>query len=56
MPQSGRLRISKLNYDSLADIKESQKLDRKLVDLMGDGNQSEDNDFKVDYQSDAAEA
>ena len=56
MSQSGRLRISKVNHDFLVDIKESRKVDVKLVDLIVDGNQNEDSDFKVNNQSGAAEA
>ena len=37
-----------MNNDFLVGIKESQRLQVKLVDLMVDGNQNEDNDFKVD--------
>ena len=45
-----------MNNDFLVDIKDSQKLDVKLVDLIVDGNQNEDNDFKVDDQSSIDEA
>ena len=45
-----------MNIDFLVDIKESQKLHVKLVDLIVDGNQNEGSDCKVNDQSGAAEA
>ena len=45
-----------MNNDFLVDIKESRELQVKLVDLIVDGNQNKDNDFKVNNQSSAAEA
>ena len=49
-PQSVMLGMLKINNDFLDNIKEAQKLDVKLVDLMVGSNQSKDNDFKVDVQ------
>ena len=40
----------KINSDFMNNIKEANKLDVKLVDLMVGSNQSEDSDFKVDAQ------
>ena len=45
-----------MDDDLLVDIKESQKLDVKLVDLIVDGSPNEDNDLKVNNQSVTAEA
>ena len=41
--------------DLLVDIKESQKLDVKLVDMIVDGSLDEDNDLKVNNWSVATE-
>ncbi|XP_050889042.1 uncharacterized protein LOC127094226 [Lathyrus oleraceus] len=49
-PQSVMLGMLKINNDFLNNIKESQTLDVKLVDLMVGSNQTESNDFKVDEQ------
>ncbi|XP_050887986.1 uncharacterized protein LOC127093125 [Lathyrus oleraceus] len=49
-PQSMMLGMLKINNDFLNNIKESQKLDVKLVDFMVGSNQTESNDFKVDEQ------
>lgn len=46
--QSVMLGMLKINNGFLNNIKESQKLDVKLVDLMVGSNQTESNDFKVD--------
>jgi len=40
----------KINSEFLSSIKEAQKADVKLVDLLIDSNQTEDSDFKVDDQ------
>ena len=40
----------------LVNIRESQEIDVRLVDLIVDGSQNEDNGFKVDDQSSAVEA
>ena len=45
-----------MDDDPLVDIKESRKLNVKLVDLIVDGSPDEDNDHKVNNQSVAAEA
>ena len=45
-----------MNHYFLVNIRESQKIDVRLVDLIVDGSQNEDNDFKVDDQSGAVEA
>ena len=42
------LGMLKINNDFLDNIKETQKLDVKLVDFMVKSSKSEDNDFKVD--------
>ena len=47
-PQSVMLGMLKVNNDFMDNIKEAQKLDVKLVELMVGNNQSEDSDFKVD--------
>ena len=49
-PQSVMLGMLKINCDFLDNIKEAQKSDMKLVDLMVGDNQSEDSDFKLDTQ------
>ena len=49
-PQSVLLGMLKINSDFLDNIKEAQKLDVKLVDLMIGNDQSEDSDFKLDAQ------
>lgn len=46
------LGVLKINNDFLSNIKESHKLDMKLVDLMIGSNQTESNDFKVDESND----
>ena len=46
--QSVMLGMLKINNDFMNNIKETQKLDVKLVDLMVGSNQSEDSDLKVD--------
>ena len=48
--QNVMLGMLKINNAFLNNIKESQKLDVKLVDLMVGSNQTESNDFKVDEQ------
>ena len=47
-PESVKLGMLKINNDFLDVIKENQKLDVKLVDLMPAGEDKPDNDFKVD--------
>ena len=47
-PPSVMLGMLKVNNDFLVSIKESHKLDVKLVDLIVTGNQNEESDFKVD--------
>ncbi|XP_058727054.1 uncharacterized protein LOC131598473 [Vicia villosa] len=49
-PKSVRLGMLKINNDFLDCIKEAQKLDVKLVDLMVGIDQYEDRDFKLDAQ------
>lgn len=49
-PQSVKLGMLKINNEFLDSIKEAQKVDVKLVDLMFGNNQTEDSDFKVDDQ------
>jgi len=49
-PQSVQLGMLKINSDFLNRTKEAQKIDVKFVDLMVAGNQTADNDFKVDDQ------
>ena len=49
-PQSVMLGMLKINNDFLDIIKEAQKLDVKLVDLMVVSNRSDDSEFKVDAQ------
>ena len=44
------LGMLKINNDFMDNIKEAQKLDVKLVDLMVGNNQSKDSDFKLDAQ------
>lgn len=44
------LGMLKINNDFLNNIKESQRLDVKLVDLMVGSNNTESNDFKMDEQ------
>jgi len=48
--QSVKLRMLKIDSEFLNSIKEAQKADVKLVDLMVGHNQTEDSDFKVDNQ------
>ena len=47
-PESVRLGMLKINNDFLNVIKENQKLDVKLVDLMPTGEGDAEGDFKVD--------
>jgi hypothetical protein len=47
---SVKLGMLKINSEFLNNIKEAQKVDVKLVDLMVENNQAEDSDFKVDDQ------
>src|SRR4030066_1653064 len=47
-PQSVMLGMLKINNEFLHNIREAQKADVKLVDLMVENNQAEDSDFKVD--------
>lgn len=47
---SVKLGMLKINSEFLNSIKEAQKVDVKLVDLMVGNNQAEDSDFKVDDQ------
>jgi hypothetical protein len=49
-PQSVKLGMLKINSEFFNSIKEAQKVDVKLVDLMVGKNQAEDSDFKVDDQ------
>ena len=49
-PQSVKLGMLKIHNDFLDKIKEAQKLDVKLLDLMVGNDRSEDGDFKVDNQ------
>jgi len=49
-PQSVKLGMLKINNKFLDSIKQAQKVDVKLVDLMVGNNQTEDSDFKVDDQ------
>ena len=46
-PQSVKLGMLKINNEFLSNIREAQKVDVKLVDLM---NEAEDSDFKIDDQ------
>jgi len=48
--QSVKLGMLKIDSEFLNSIKEAQKTDVKLVDLMVGNNQTEDSDFKVDDQ------
>ena len=48
--KSVRLGMLRINSDFLSNIKEAQKLDVKLVDLMTANDQNVDGDFKVDDQ------
>jgi len=48
--QSVKLGMLKIDSEFLNIIKEAQKTDVKLVDLMVGNNQTEDSDFKVDDQ------
>jgi len=48
--QSVKLGMLNINNEFLNSIKEAQKTDVKLVDLMVGNNQTEDSDFKVDDQ------
>jgi len=48
--QSVKLRMLKIDSEFLNSIKEAQKTDVKLVDLMVGNNQNENSDFKVDDQ------
>jgi len=48
--QSVKLGMLKINSEFLNSIKEAQKADVKLVDLMVGNNQTKDSDFKVDDQ------
>ena len=41
----------KIGNDFMASIREAQKLDVKLVDLMGGIDQSENKDFEIDAQN-----
>ena len=50
-PQSVRLGMLKIGNDFMASIREAQKLDVKLVDLMGGIGQSENKDFEMDAQN-----
>lgn len=47
-PENVMLGMLKVNNEFLNDIRENQKLDVKLVDLLPSENASEDGDFKVD--------
>ncbi|CAI8619104.1 unnamed protein product [Vicia faba] len=49
-PQSVKLGMLKIDNDFLDNIREAQKLDVKLVDLMVGTDQAEDNDYKLDVQ------
>src|SRR4030042_741407 len=46
-PQRVMLGMLKINNEFLSSIREAQKIDVKLVDLM---NEAEDSDFKIDAQ------
>jgi len=48
--QSVKLGMLKIDSEFFNSIKEAQKADVKLVDLMVGNNQTDDNDFKVDDQ------
>jgi len=48
--QSVKLGMLKIDSEFLNSIKEAQKTDVKLVDLMVGNNRTKDSDFKVDYQ------
>jgi len=48
--QSVKLGMLKIDSEFFNSIKEAQKADVKLVDLMVGSNQTEDSDFKVDDQ------
>ena len=50
-PQSVRLGMLKISNDFMASIREAQKLDVKLVDLMAGIDQSESKDFELDAQN-----
>jgi len=50
LSQSVKLGMLKIDSEFLNSIKEAQKIDVKLVDLMVGNNQTEDSDFKVDDQ------
>ena len=50
MPQSVMLGMLKINNEFLDSIREAQKLDVKLVDLMVGIDQSKNSDFKLDAQ------
>ena len=47
-PRSVMLGMLKINNEFMDSIKEAQKLDVKLVDLMVGINQDENSDFKLD--------
>lgn len=49
-PQSVKLGMLKINNDCLHHIRENQKLDVKLVDVMTNLNKSENVNFKIDEQ------
>jgi hypothetical protein len=49
-PQSVKLGTLKINSEFLNSIKEAQKIDVKLVDLMVASNPAVDSNFKVDDQ------
>ena len=49
-PQSVKLGMLRIDSEFLNSIKEAQKADVKLVDLLVESNQTEDSDFKVDDQ------
>ena len=49
-PHSVMLGMLKINNEFLDSIREAQKLDVKLVDLMAGIDQSENSDFKLDAQ------
>ena len=49
-PQSVKLGMLKINNDFLHHIRENQKFDVKLVDVMTNLNKSENVNFKIDEQ------
>ena len=48
--QSVMLDMLRVNNEFMDNVKESQKMDVKFVDLMGSSNQTKESYFKVDEQ------